>query len=388
MLKKNGKTDIAYNLITQKEKQEEILGNFSMYIPKLMDELWKSPKSIATILLNSEKKDIRQYLAHFIVHNLYYNLSPLNYKEDQIIYIITLLLKNKINSLKDINSSFMHNSKCEILFEELNEKKEVKLFFKKIILNIIKDLEITYSSLNICFGINEINKKFEKLQNKDKNNKKNEDYIRRKAINYENKKVENWKLFFDKYFIQPFNKEELNKKIDEYKDNNMKDYIKKLINKCESSPQIYLTNNLFIEIEKNKNKDQIINYYINSFIMALELFEKLLNNLLNDCDLIPYSIKCICKIIYILINEKFPNAIKVEKNRFLVYFFFNTLFYPIIVNPTLKTFINEFMISEKTLKNFQILITIVNNITLGELFEQNILTPFNWYIVEKNAKSN
>ena len=386
MLKKNGKTDIAYNLITQKEKQEEILGNFSMYIPKLMDELWKSPKSIATILLNSEKKDIRQYLAHFIVHNLYYNLSPLNYKEDQIMYIITLLLKNKINSLKDINSSFMHNSKCEILFEELNEKKEVKLFFKKIILNIIKDLEITYSSLNICFGINEINKKFEKLQNKDKNNKKNEDYIRRKAINYENKKVENWKLFFDKYFIQPFNKEELNKKIDEYKDNNMKDYIKKLINKCESSPQIYLTNNLFIEIEKNKNKDQIINYYINSFIMALELFEKLLNNLLNDCDLIPYSIKCICKIIYILINEKFPNAIKVEKNRFLVYFFFNTLFYPIIVNPTLKTFINEFMISEKTLKNFQILITIVNNITLGELFEQTILTPFNWYIVEKMPK--
>ena len=44
------------------------------------------------------------------------------------------------------------------------------------------------------------------------------------------------------------------------------------------------------------------------------------------------------------------------------------------------------MVSEKTLKNFKILLTIVNNITLGELFEQPILTPFNWYIVEKMPK--
>ena len=154
ILKKNKRSDIVYNLITQKEEQNSILGNFNLYIPKLMNELWKSPKSIATILLNTEKNDLRKNLAHFIVHDLYYNISPLNYKEDQLIYIITILLKNEIDSLNDINSPFICNSKCGILLEELNQKKEVKQFFKKIIVNIIKDLEISYSSLNICFEIN------------------------------------------------------------------------------------------------------------------------------------------------------------------------------------------------------------------------------------------
>ena len=386
ILKKNNKNDIVYNLITEKEKENEILGNFIMYIPKLIDELWKSPKSIATILLNSEKKDIRQYLANFIVNDFYYYISPLNYKEEQLIYVISILLKNEINSLKDINSSFLNDSKCGILLEEFNEKKEVKLFFKKIILNIIEDLETIYSSLNICFEINEINEKYEKMQRKDKNDKKNEEYIRKKSINYENNDEEKWKLIYDKYFNHSFNKEELNKKIDEYKDNNMKDFIKKLITYCETSQQIYLNNNLLNKINKKKNKDKIINYFINSFIKSIHIFEMLLDNLLNYSDIIPYSIKCICKIIFILINKKFPNAIKVEKNRFLVNFFFNTLFYSILMNPTLKTFINEFMVSEKTLKNFKILLTIMNNITLGELFEQPILTPFNWYIVEKMPK--
>ena len=42
--KKDKKTDIVYNLITQKDEQNTILGYFNLYIPKLMDELWKSPK--------------------------------------------------------------------------------------------------------------------------------------------------------------------------------------------------------------------------------------------------------------------------------------------------------------------------------------------------------
>ena len=203
--------DKVYNLITKKENLDEILGNYKIYISKLMDELWKSPKSVATILLNTEKIDLRNYLAHFIVHDFYYNISTLNYKEDQLIYIITILLKNEINSLNNINSPFIYNSKCGILLEEFNEKKEVKQFFKKIILNIIEDLETTYSSLNICFEINEINDKYEKMQKKDKTIPKDIEYIRRRTINYENDKVGKWKLIYDKYFILPFNKEELNK---------------------------------------------------------------------------------------------------------------------------------------------------------------------------------
>ena len=40
-----------------------------------MRQLWESPKSISTILLNADKNDIKKNLANFIVNNLYDNIS-------------------------------------------------------------------------------------------------------------------------------------------------------------------------------------------------------------------------------------------------------------------------------------------------------------------------
>ena len=163
ILKRLKKENIIYNLVSDESKQNEILGNINTYIPDFMHQLWENPKSIATILLNSDKNDIKDNLAHFIVHNLYDNLSSLNHKDEQLIYIMALLLKEEINSLNDINSFFKDKNKSEIIFEQFNKKKEVKIFFKDIILDILKKLEYEYSSLNISFEPEEINDRLEKL---------------------------------------------------------------------------------------------------------------------------------------------------------------------------------------------------------------------------------
>ena len=131
----------------------------------------------------------------------------------------------------------------------------------------------------------------------------------------------------------------------------------------------------------------MIKYYNNSFKQVTDIIDMLFDNLLKNSDILPYSIKCICKIILILINKRFPEAIKVDKNKLLVNFFFHILFFPILMNPSLEILINEVIITNSTIEKLQfILLTILNNITLGKLFEQNIFTPFNWYIVEKMPK--
>ena len=65
----------------------------------------------------------------------------------------------------------------------------------------------------------------------------------------------------------------------------------------------------------------IYNYYKNSFVKAQELIDKLLDNLLLYSNTIPYYIKCICKIISILIKKKFPELGKVEINAYTSSFF-------------------------------------------------------------------
>ena len=56
-----------------------------------MFELWKNPRSLSTILLNSDINDIKKNLAPFIVNHLYENISSLSHhNEDQLIYITVL----------------------------------------------------------------------------------------------------------------------------------------------------------------------------------------------------------------------------------------------------------------------------------------------------------
>lgn len=119
---------IKYKLITEEEEQNKILGNINIYIPKFMHELWQNPHSISNIILKSDKISVKK-IAHFIVHNLY-DTSSLNHSDDQLIYIISLLLKQEINSLKEINSASIEENGCWYILNELKKRKRFNIFQK------------------------------------------------------------------------------------------------------------------------------------------------------------------------------------------------------------------------------------------------------------------
>ena len=164
MISERIQKDEMFKLLTEPEEHNKILGNINIYVPEFLHQLWKNPKSIATILLKADKTKKKKNLAHFIVHNLYDNISSLSHKDEQLIYIITLLLKEEIKSLKNINNSFFSDKRCGIILEELNKKKEVKSFFKIIILDIFKKLENTYSSEDILLNPKQIKKNWKKIR--------------------------------------------------------------------------------------------------------------------------------------------------------------------------------------------------------------------------------
>ena len=348
-----------------------------------MHQLWENPKSIATILLNANNNELIKNLAPFIVHNLYDNIS-LNHKDDQLIYIMTLLLKDEINSINNLSKSPIHLLKCSIIFEEFSKKIEVKSFFKNIILDVIEKLENTYSYLNITFDPNAINEIYEEFL-KDKK----EEPIYSNEINanfHKNQKIEKWKLITDKYINIPFNEEQLNKKLNEYTDKDMQDFIQRTILEVKSSPEKYLNKNIFNNIQNKDKQEAIKNYYINSFIQAIDLIDLLFDNLIKNYDLLPYSIRCFSKIISLLINKKFPNEKKIEKNKIISSFFFINLFFPIITNLPLSAFINEINISKPIYKTINVVMSLLYNITLGVLISQTNIASFNWYMIEKMPK--
>ena len=310
-------------------------------------------------------------------------MSSLNHYDQQLIYIISLLLKNEIESLKNINSSFLDDTCCGIILNEFNQKKEVQFFFKNILMEIIKKLESTYISDDILLDENEIIERVKILKN-EKNENINEI---KKDNNINNHNIESK---FEKYLFMPVNTEELQKSLLEYKDNKeMKNFIEKKIAEIESEKckDLFSSQNLLETFYFSEKTEDNMNYYKNSFMQVIDIIDILFENLINNAELLPYSIKCICKIISILIKKKFPNIIKVEQNRFVYSFLFHRLFFPMLNNISLKVFLNEHMISESTSKKFTIIQEILQSLIYGRLLKIGHLTPFNWYIIEKIPKT-
>jgi hypothetical protein len=159
----------TYRLTTEQKERNEFFGNINRYIPNFIHSIWNNPKSLAKILSVADKSDVKNNLDHFITHNLYENIFSSNGNQDQLIYIITLLLKEEINKLEndiEINLlNFLNETTCGFILEELLQKKEVQSFFKNIIINVIKNIEFTYSLNTIMFDPIEISEKISKQEN-------------------------------------------------------------------------------------------------------------------------------------------------------------------------------------------------------------------------------
>ena len=154
-------------------------------------------------------------------------------------------------------------------------------------------------------------------------------------------------------------------------------------NNLDSFSNINFSNNLL----KSCSPSKLLNSYENYFFEAISFIEQLLEDLKKNISLLPISIKYICKIISILIRNKFKNIKKIEENAFISKFLINKLLLPIISLPNYNTLIDDFYISGNTIKNIKKINNILSKLFSGNLFQNNSkegdYTPFNWFFLDK-----
>ena len=334
------------------------LKDLNNYIPNLLIYLWEDPKFMAKLLSNSDDKDIKNYLASFVVNNFYENILSSNYIEDNLIYVLTLMLKEEIDNLKNINEidNFLNDSShCGYLLYELRRKNDIQYFFKNVILNAINYLEdVSTQKFNlnikdITDNINQhelLNDREDEENSNGNNNKKTknittdelykkqlgneksnqnlnfEELKKKKMTDNERKKLDD----FSEKYLGNLTLKEIKKMIkDNYINNiNMKNYLEQLEN-CEklNNNENYYSNNKLMDQFYNINEFQdALYYYQQDFVKIIDFIEQILTNLEDNLYLLPYSVKCLCKIISILIEKKFPNISATQKNAYIANFFF------------------------------------------------------------------
>ena len=402
------------------ENNYDYLSDLSTYISDLLNYLWEEPKILANLLLKANKAETEEFLAPLICNNFYENILSPNYIEDPLIYIIYLLLKNEIDNIQDINegiNNFLNDTPCSYLLRQLIEKSDVKEYFKIILQDALEDL----GNDKFIFSIEELSK-WQKEQGKtvnksifDKNflSSKNVDNNGRKlSINQIEKKTPdltraktiakieiqgiteddretiknniNYQIFTAVYLTSIPNSE-IRENINKYQDDiSLKSYYEYLLTNTNGD---YSQTNFFENMYKQEDSGSILVFYQEHFLKIKEFLNKVLENIISNYRIIPYSIKCVSKIIFQLVNNKFPEANEIQKNLFLSKFLYKTIMFPIFEKPDLNALINDYIISNTTLYNMKIICDIMWTLVSFKLFKDNDslegdLTPFNRVFIE------
>ena len=413
------------------ENNYEFFSALNQYIKNIVRYLWEEPKLVADLLLRADKEDVKTYLAPFICNNFYQNILSPNYIEDPLIYIIYILLKKEIDSMEKIDDSnnFLENTQCSFLLEQLIEHNDVKEFFKIILENTMEDL----GTNQFMFSLDDLNtwqkqnkrkvsksvfdKNYLKEQNIDKTGRKKtmdqihiddskEDLTKMKTLtkvdiqgisNEEKENIKNninYMVFSSRYLISISLK-----KLEDYIKNDkndirMKSYYEYLLLNAKGDNDAYSQNDFVDKMTSMDDIESILVFYQENFLKVMEFINKLFDNLKTNYRIIPYAIKCVCKIIFHLVSNKFPNASIIEKSLFLSRFFFKTLLSQILQKPDINALISDYIISNNTLFNLRIISDILMFFSTFNLFKNKEeikgmngdFTPFNQFFMEKTPE--
>ena len=331
-----------------------------------MEFLWSQPKIIASIIKNSELDILKKYLAPLFIDNFYDNLFSKYSVENNLIYLLSLLLKSEIINCSNCDS-FLNDTPCSVLFEQLRKKSDIQNYFKKITEKVIINLENNYNSIKINFNDKEellftANKKTNEILDANLMYKYLQDPKKEILLDCQNKFKDN-KIIFDFFDLK------------------IKDFI--------SEPNIYSTEKIrsFLIITYSIN---IVNSYYFNFMIVMNFIDEIIQSIFDNISSIPYSIKCFCKIIYILVRNKFDSSKSFLAYIFITKFFFGSFLIPYLTNPKKELFMSD-LLSKNNLKNLIIIFIIFNRYILADFFKSNkeeewMYIPFNMYFIKNIPK--
>ncbi|MCQ2817735.1 MAG: hypothetical protein MJ252_10765 [archaeon] len=421
---KNVRNIVNYELIPN---QNAFLTHRAEHLKNFFFAIRNSNKLLLNIIKYCEEKDY-ETICTFLVHSCFENILNPSFVQEDMIVIIYLLLEQivdqKISPGKS-SSSFLNGTFLYELFKHLTRKEDVRSFLQVILSEIVLQME-NFSGGLLCVQINKLKDELSKKTGGPSLQRSvTQSYSPKKSklsfaslirgsshpvdtsdatqdIQIEDMEIE--QLNDVKIDIKGYFEEKdttlsfLNSQVEYYKkkieeenkgkskeSNAIFEFLNRQISNVKTKNEIY-SDKIILEHSSDKN---VLEKLIKNAKKIEELLRLLMTNLLDNLTGIPYTIKCICKMIDILITKKFQQLnTKLSEFDQLMYsfiFFFDTLIIPILSNPDFNGIVTKNIISPPTKRNLVVFVKILKDVLKGNLFtkEKDIeYTVFNKFLIE------
>ena len=386
-------------------------------------------------LLDIDEKQMVESLVELFCNQFYDNILIPNPENEELLILIYKLLEKEIANMNSASiDEFLHDSTFLGKFISSFSKRQELNFFLSILLNpIITSIEnendgcLDMSLFSIQNYVKK--KKSEEIRQSSKIKKKNplemsndEDLHKnipkanihfKKNLQIEAEKaIQNQKDNYDESslaltninqsssdmgpskkeyneeYLEPLTQDRLNKKLKEMNDNkDLKDFYEHQLEQINTDPYIFSDERLFDVLREQcfeSDKEEIVKKYKQNFLFIQEKVDIIIQALIDKITSIPYTVRCISKMISILISKKFPLLSKYLQNAFIGKFIFNKCLFPVL-NLENKNVIENIIFSLETKKCLHDIINILSTANKCLLFNSNTDTEktiFNYYLLE------
>lgn len=375
--------------------------NYCEYIPILT----------SLIRENDEEEKINS-LVELFCNQYFENILIMNYDNEEILILIYRLLEREICTMNIASvDDFINDSSFigKFMFKFL-EKIKFRDFLLSFVSPFLEDLNLNcgekYLGLSLL-AIRELfeNKKKPSISKKSENTSDICEFlfkdIPKTSINLEQAEDDEdeddirrirteRKIKFNKTnneYIHLMDLNYLETKMNQEKNETLKLFYSYLIDQIISDPDIYSAKTLIDilkSIEFNENLIPITGDYKANFLFLQTKIDYLIQSLINKVDMIPYSIRCTCKMISLLIKERFPNLFIYLRNGFIGKLIFNKFLFPTLslLNKNFQFEGNLTKNTKKCLKEIMNAIDHANKCIFYNIYTDAEKTIFNHYFFE------
>ena len=202
------------------------------------------------------------------------------------------------------------------------------------------------------------------------------------------KKINEEKNRINTEYMEYLTQDKLIKKFEETKDNNdLKDFFEYQLEQINDDQDIFSNKGLIEVLNEDcfsSEKNEIVMKYIKNFRYIQDMVDNIIQALIDKLTSIPYTVRCICKIISIFIRKKFPLLPKYLQNAFIGKFIFHKWIFPVLSLEN-KCVVENIIYNSNTQKCLNVIISVLASANKCMLFNSNIDTEktiFNYYLIE------
>ena len=399
---------VTYNLA---KNSHDIYKDETMYISKVMLFLRRYQDFLYKILIDCKNDHEKICISNLVANFFYINVLSSTSIDDEYLFILYRLLKYEINSLTKTNApeKFLDNSITSYLFKYLISNDDIKVYFGKILNEIIEKIDNKEDYQEITFDPGTITEREKERKESKKGKKQGEEMTEELlqtifSIKDQNKSENSFGSFdgiedsneklhketeqFLIKYIPDLTRKELQNLLYKYEnDPQMTDYIIKQLNeyKTTSNDSLFSNSAFMEEVYKSPYARQVIGTYQSYFSVVIDVIIRLLDNFNQNLSIIPDSLRYLSKIIEILIRKKFPNIMNSELNAFIAEFFFKKIMKPILTETDYNGLLTSKLLNHETKNNIKIVEQIISQLVSGMFFkstDNSKYVTFNRFFLE------